>query len=141
MLVSGCATYDPNYYTNPNSPGYNEPSISGLCEMCNRVFTVSRHTFDTSENVQCCYCGHVQNLKMAVNRYAYLQQQQEAQANQQMLQNLGEAFNTYNRQQAVSAQNAANQISSYGQQMYLDSRQKANQQGTYSNPIYIKKKN
>lgn len=73
----GCATLDPTYYTNPNSLGYTEQALGGICEICNRTFLFSGQQYDTLENIQCPYDGHVQNLKMASNRYLYWKQQQD----------------------------------------------------------------
>lgn len=69
MVLVGCATLDPTYYTNPNSHGYAEQVMGGICEKCNRVFNFSMQQYNTIENIQCPYDGHVQNLKMASNRY------------------------------------------------------------------------
>jgi len=41
ILLSGCATVPVDYYTNPNSAGYTQQSLGGLCENCGRMFTVS----------------------------------------------------------------------------------------------------
>lgn len=112
MVVSGCATLDPSYYSNVNSPGYVEKVFSGVCEKCNRVFSFSRQQFDTIENVQCCYCGHVQNLEMASNRYEYLQQQQEKEKQ---------------RQQALSNQVVVNNLFQLYQQNLKQSAQRQQQ--------------
>jgi len=69
ILMSGCATLDPTYYTRSNSPGYTQQVHSGICEKCGRTFTFSQQQYDSIENIQCPYDGHVQNLKMAANRY------------------------------------------------------------------------
>lgn len=73
----GCVTTD--YYTNPNSPGYYQQTFGGLCESCGRVFAMSGAQLQSLENIQCPYCGAIQNARMASNRYTYAKQQQDAQ--------------------------------------------------------------
>jgi len=88
LFLSGCATFDSTYYTNPNSQGYTQQVLGGICEQCGRQFTFSAQQYDQNVQIQCCYCGHTQDIKMAYNRYLYAQQQaqeQQQQANSQAL--------------------------------------------------------
>lgn len=129
MLVSGCTTLDFNYYTDPNSPGYTESAIGGLCEECNRVFNVSKQQYDTIENVQCLYDGHIQNLKMAVNRYTYLIQQQEAQADQRALSNFAQQMQDIQRRRDEAQQKNI--------QAFQQSIQNWQRPGSSWNPLHV----
>ena len=71
--------------------------FSALCEQCERVFSFNKLQWDSNAQITCPYCGHTQDLKMAYNRYVYLQQQQQQQQERQ-------------RQQALSNQIAVNNI-------------------------------
>lgn len=125
LLSVGCATLDPTYYTNSNSPGYREFALGGLCEKCNRVFNFTGEQFDNIENIQCPYCGHVQNLKMASNRYTYwkqqqdqIQQAQQQEANRVALYNSVQSYQqssqrSYERQQKYY-ENIGNAFSNWG---------------------------
>jgi len=73
MLLSGCATSDPTYYTRLDSPGYNEKVLKGLCEKCKKDVYVSHKEYDQDTKMKYCYCGHIQSAKSAYN----LAQQQE----------------------------------------------------------------
>jgi len=136
FLFSGCVTSE--YYTNPQSAGYNEKVFGCLCENCNRVFHVSYADSKNYENATCCYCGHTQNLLMASRRFDYAATQQQAANNQQMVAGILQAQSTYYQQTGIAQQNAANQMANYGQQMFQNSQQRANQQGTVTNPINVK---
>lgn len=136
LFLSGCATVDSTYYTNPNNSGYTQNVFSGLCENCNRIFLFSKQLYDSTENVQCCYCGHIQNLKMAYNRYTYLQQQQQEQKAELTVQQLFCGFNQ-------SLQKAREESTARRQKAYEEYQQnlrELNRPGTAWNPIYVKER-
>ena len=125
MLLSGCATTE--YFTNPNSAGYNEAAFGGLCQNCNRVFYFSRNQYDNCESVSCCYCGCTQNLKMAASRYAYEVKQQQARNTQQAVtefnQNLKDIYEKNAAAKQKNIENFQNNI---------------NRPGSWSNPVHVK---
>ncbi len=55
-------------------------SIYGLiCEECGREFSCSSYDYANSENIQCVFCGHNQNLKEAHRRYKELKEREKRQ--------------------------------------------------------------
>lgn len=90
IILSGCATTD--YYTNPNSAGYSQQNFGGLCQNCNRQFTISAQQLNTVENITCPYCGVAQNTKMASNRYTYEAQRTQSNANAQFVSGLAQTL-------------------------------------------------
>ncbi len=125
VSLSGCATTE--YFTNPNSAGYNEAGLGGLCQNCNRQFNFSGYQLDNQENVSCCYCGYVQNLRMAANRYTYEVQQQQAINTQQAIANFNQSMKEINEKRAAD------------EQRRIENFQKnINQPGSWSNPIRVK---
>lgn len=67
---------------NPQSAGYNQQVWNCVCEKCNRIFTVSSQQYDIGSPVTCCYCGQVQDPRLARNRGKYSEQQASAMNNQ-----------------------------------------------------------
>lgn len=133
MFISGCAAYNTNYYTDPNSSGYAEQALGGLCERCNRVFNFSGQQLNTIENIQCPYCGQVQNLRMASNRYIYLKQQQEAQSYQQALSKIQDIQVRHDEAQQRNIQQFQQNIADWNAEW----RRKHNQVGTRWNPVHV----
>lgn len=82
-LVTGCATTE--YYTRPDSPGYQENHFSAICELCGRQFLFSKALQDSSPQAPCPYDGYVQDLQYANNRYVYAQQEANRNMAVQML--------------------------------------------------------
>ena len=109
MLLSGCATvsYD----------GAQHQVYSGLCEQCVRQLTFTMEQWNNSSQIICPYCGRTQDLKMAYNRYVYLQQQQEQERQ---------------RQQALSNQVA---VSNFFQSYQQNLKQSAQRQQKYNENI------
>lgn len=136
IFLSGCATTE--YYTNPQSAGYTQQGLGGLCEACNREFLFSGYQLNNQVNITCPYCGRTQNLQMAANRWTYAVQQQNNAAWGQAVLGMASGVQQAQQQQAIVQQNAANQMAAYGQQMYQNSQQRANQLGTVTNPVNVK---
>jgi len=112
VLLSGCATTD--YYTNPNSAGYYQQGLGGLCQNCNRQFAISAHQLNNVENTTCPYCGTTQNTKMASNRYTYEAQKAQTVANAQfaggLAKTLQNSMNTADERRRQTDQQTANSI-------------------------------
>lgn len=125
VLLSGCATTE--YFTNPNSAGYNEAGLGGLCQNCNRQFNFSGNQLDNCENITCCYCGFVQNTRMAANRYSYEAQQQQARNTQQAVANFNQSMKEINEKRAADEQRRIENF-----------QRSINQPGSWSNPIRVK---
>jgi hypothetical protein len=103
LALCGCATGDWNSFMYGHPQG---EQWGGICEVCNRSFNVSVSVARSSKDIKCCYCGHDQDMQMALNRYTYAVQQQEAQQNAQLgaefVQRVHEINQqTYQNQQAV----------------------------------------
>ncbi len=137
MLVSGCAAFNSNYYTNPNSPGYTQSAFSGLCENCNRIFSFSKQQYDTLGDIQCPFCGHTQNLKMAYNRYTYLKQQQDTQANQQMWSNISQKMQDIQIRRDEAEQRNIQQFQQNIADWNANWQKSHNQVGTRWNPMHV----
>jgi hypothetical protein len=105
FLLTGCATTA--YYTNPNSAGYYEQGLGGLCEKCGRQFVFSGYQLDTLENITCLYCGHAQNIQMAANRYTYEAQRQQTASNTRLFMGVTNAIQESNRKAAENRQKAS----------------------------------
>lgn len=99
--------------------------FSALCEQCERVFNFNKLQWDSNTQITCPYCGRTQDLKMAYNRYVYLQQQQEQERQkQQALSNqiaVNNFFHSYQQNLKQSAQrqqqyneNIGNTFSNWG---------------------------
>lgn len=109
MLLSGCATVS---YDEAQHQVY-----GGLCEQCERQFTFTTEQWNNFSQITCPFCGRTQDLKMAYNRYVYLQQQQEQEnqkqrdlASQRAASNF---FQTYQRNLEQSNQNKQQIIRDY----------------------------
>lgn len=71
--LTGCATLNPTYYTNPNSPGYNQAVYNAICGKCMKEFKFSRNQWDNNQLITCPYCSFTQDLKIAHNNYQEFQ--------------------------------------------------------------------
>ena len=127
LFISGCATLPSDYYTNPNSAGYNESVFGAICEHCNRLLSFSAAQFNTNREMTCCYCGHPQNLQMAHNRFLYAQQQANAIANQQAAAAFGEAWRESQQANRQRTNQIIQGLFDYG-----------SRQGTRTNPYHVK---
>ena len=112
FLLSGCATEA--YYLNPQSAGYNQQVWNCVCEKCNRVFTISSSQYDSGAYVSCCYCGDVQDPRLARNRGRYAEEHAQPSPMGQAI--MGAMLNNYMQQPSVNAP------------------------GSYTNPIHVKVK-
>ncbi|MHC4123958.1 MAG: hypothetical protein ACYSSI_10325 [Planctomycetota bacterium] len=104
ILLTGCATFNEAYYTDPNSQGYNEAVLNGLCENCNRDFNFSHAQANYYENISCPYCGHTQNLRMANNRAKYEYERQQEASNAQFIMGIADSFRRANQRAAENEQ-------------------------------------
>jgi hypothetical protein len=75
-----------SYYTSPQSTGYNEQALGGICERCGRQFQFSANQLNNVPNITCPYCQHSQDTKQASLRWVNLKSRQE-QINNQALAN------------------------------------------------------
>ena len=55
-----------------------DEQLGGICQSCGRTFFFKVSQFNDYVNAECLYCGAVQNLRMARNRYLHAKQQKDA---------------------------------------------------------------
>ena len=110
LLLTGCADLNafllgrpPAYYTDPNSPGYQEQVFRALCEQCGQAFTYSKDNLDHWTWITCPFDGYKQNLHLAVVRYEQAQQRSQ----QQNAQMAYQGFQAWNQYQVGTAQRQA----------------------------------
>lgn len=89
-----------SYYTNPQSAGYNQQGLGGICEHCGRQFNLSGNQLHNLTEIKCPYCGNLSNTKNAAARWVPVKNQRDQQANQQMMlgimQGTVDGMNSYN---------------------------------------------
>ena len=104
--------------------------FGALCDQCERYSTFNLAQWNSSPTITCPYCGRIQDAKMASNRYTYLKQQQEAQANQQMWTNIAQSFQKAQQESAERRIESAKQLQ--------EQMKEFNKPGTAWNPIHVK---
>lgn len=114
------ATMSSDYYTNPNSEGYSQAVFGALCEKCERQFNFSMEMWDNNQQIICPFCGHIQDLRMAYNRYEYLQQQQQEQNERAAYQNFIQSYQqhlqeSFQKRQQIDDQMTSKILDYYGQ--------------------------
>lgn len=89
LFLSIACSMPTSYYTNPNSGGYHQQKLGGICEKCGKMFLFSGHQLHHLTNVRCAYCNHSQNVRAASERWVLAKQQQD---NRALAESLGAAM-------------------------------------------------
>jgi len=84
LFIGGCSM-PVSYYTNPQSAGYNQQKLGGICEHCGKQFNFSGNQLHNVPLIKCFYCGNLNNTKEAAARWVPVKNQRDQQVNQQMM--------------------------------------------------------
>jgi len=83
VICLGSCAMPTSYYTNPNSAGYHQQGLGGICERCGNQFQFSGAQLNNLTNITCPYCNHSGDLQQAAARWVNVKQgiQQQQAAN------------------------------------------------------------
>jgi len=84
LFIGGCSM-PTSYYTSPQSAGYNQQKLGGICEHCGKQFNLSGNQLNNVPLIKCPYCGNLSNTKEAAARWVPVKNQINRQVNQQIM--------------------------------------------------------
>lgn len=101
-----------SYYTSPNSPGYHQQGLGGICEKCGRQFLFSGYQLHHITTITCAYCKHPQNVHDASQRWVNIkpsyEQQQAVQLTNAAITGFANGLNSNNNNvSTIAPSNAA----------------------------------